>query len=160
MCRPLACLRLPATPRNGAGRADRRLCRPRLSRDRYRPRAVFYRGVQTPAPFSFRISLSPCPCSGGESNSRRLISPGWHEPSSECPWTCGPPIDMKIVAPVTPAKASSADRRFRGPRLFRSDHRHRALLYRRVRTPASFSSPAIFLCPGAPAQAARATHRT
>jgi len=30
------------------GSADRRFCRPRLSRGYYRRRAVFYRGVETP----------------------------------------------------------------------------------------------------------------
>jgi putative transposase len=35
-------------------------------------------------------------------------------------------------------RASSADRRFCGPRLFRSSYRHRAVFYRGVETPASF----------------------
>jgi hypothetical protein len=36
----------------------------------------------------------------------------------------------------SPALAGGAARRFCGPRLFRSDHRHRALFYRGVETPA------------------------
>jgi len=49
------------------------------------------------------------------------------------------------------------DRRLCGPRFFRSHHRHRALFYRSVETPALFSFR--FLYRRAPAQAARAIHR-
>jgi hypothetical protein len=55
--------------------------------------------------------------------------------------------------------ASSADRRFCGPRFFRSSYRHRALFYRGVETPASFSFRPTFLYRRAPAQAAREIHR-
>ena len=53
----------------------------------------------------------------------------------------------------------SADRRFCGPRLFRSHHRHRTVFYRGVETPASFSLRSIFLYRRAPALAAREIHR-
>ena len=62
-------------------------------------------------------------------------------------------------SPATPClvTASSAERRFCGPRLLRSDYPHRAVSSRGVETPASFSFR--FLYCRAPAQAAREIHR-
>jgi hypothetical protein len=57
------------------------------------------------------------------------------------------------------SQAGSADRRFCGPRLFRSPYRHRAVSYRGVQSPASFCFRSIFLYRRASAQAARETHR-
>ena len=56
-------------------------------------------------------------------------------------------------------KRGSADRRFCGPRLFPGHHRHRAVFYRGVETPASFPFRSAFLHLRAPARAARETHR-
>jgi len=56
-------------------------------------------------------------------------------------------------------RAGSADRRFCGPRLFRSYYRHRAVFYRGVETPVSSSFRSILLYRRAPAQAAREIHR-
>jgi len=44
-----------------AGSADRRFCGPRLFRRHYRHRPVFYRGVETPASFSFRFLYRRAP---------------------------------------------------------------------------------------------------
>jgi hypothetical protein len=65
------------------------------------------------------------------------------------PWRLGGPCGLT---------AGSADHRFCGPRLSRSSYRHRAVFYRGVETPASFSFRAIFLYRRAPAQAAREIH--
>jgi ABC-type transporter Mla subunit MlaD len=57
------------------------------------------------------------------------------------------------------AAAGSAECRSSGPRLFSRHHRHRAVFYRRVETPASFPFRSVFLHLGAPPQTARETHR-